>query len=242
MICIIGGSGLETIGKPLNQKVVDTPYGDVTIETLSVKNKDFIFLSRHGSNHQTPPHKINYRANIWALKKCNVKQILATAAVGSLKLSFKPGMFGLVSQFMDFTKNRESTFFDSFEKGLQHTDMSTPYSQNMNLLLERALLKFSLPYESNLVMVVTEGPRFETSAEIKAFTILGGDIIGMTGYPEVALANELSIPYSCLAICSNFAAGIINKPLSHEEVILTIQQSKENIKSILAHTVENSFC
>ena len=242
MICIIGGSGLETIGKSRNQKVVKTPFGETTVETLSVNNKEFLFLSRHGKNHQTPPHKINYRANIWALKECNVKQILATAAVGSLKLSFKPGMFGIVSQFIDFTKNRESTFFDSFEKGLQHTDMSNPYSEQMNLLLEEAFLKFKYPFDTNLVLVVTEGPRFESSAEIKAYTVLGGDVIGMTGYPEVALANELSIPYSCMAICSNFAAGITNQPLSHEEVIHTIDQLKESITYTLVYFIENSFC
>lgn len=237
MIGIIGGSGLEKISDQASQIDIKTPYGIVPVQVLSLENTEIVFLSRHGLNHTIPPHKINYKANIWALKMMNVSNIIATAAVGSLRSDLAPGMFGIVSQFIDFTKNRESTFFDHFSDAIQHTDMTFPYSESINTILDSILTHEKLPFQGNLTLVVTEGPRFETSAEIRAYSLLGAEIVGMTGYPEVALARELSMEYSTLAVCTNFAAGIKKQKLSHQEVLETMEQSFDTVKLILKKAI-----
>lgn len=233
MLSIIGGSGLEKIGLPLKQEEISTPFGLVPIQTIQLEDTPVIFLSRHGKDHTIAPHQINYKANIWALHSLSVTHILATAAVGSLREDFPPGSFGIVSQFLDFTKSRNSTYFDHFKDGINHIDMTQPYSSWLNKKLETILIEKKLPHQKDLTLVVTEGPRFETSAEIKAYSILGGDIVGMTGYPEISLARELGIEYSCLAISTNFAAGIKEQKLSHEEVIHNIKLSFEKAKEVL---------
>lgn len=236
MLGIIGGSGLEKIGLENQDKVITTPYGKVPIQLMILDKTHVVFLSRHGYDHALAPHQINYLANIWALHSLSVTHIIATAAVGSLRLDFKPGMFGIVNQFIDFTKNRQNTFLTSFKDGIKHIDMTNPYSDKLNSLLESSIIEENIPYKKDLTLVVTEGPRFETSAEIKAFSLLGGDIVGMTGYPEVSLARELSIEYSCLAISTNFAAGLTNRKLSHEEVIENVTKSFNQVKTILYKT------
>jgi 5'-methylthioadenosine phosphorylase len=236
MLGIIGGSGLENISLDHQEKIVLTPYGKVPIQLILIGEVQVVFLSRHGYDHSIAPHQINYLANIWALHSLSVTHIIATAAVGSLRLDFKPGMFGIVNQFIEFTKNRQNTFLTSFIDGIKHIDMTFPYSEKLNSLLEISIIEEKLPYKKDLTLVVTEGPRFETSAEIKAFSLLGGDIVGMTGYPEVSLARELSIEYSCLAINTNFAAGITKFKLSHEEVINNMAKSITNVKTILSKT------
>jgi 5'-methylthioadenosine phosphorylase len=236
MLAIIGGSGLEKISENTRQREIETPYGIVPLQIISLERTEAVFLSRHGYDHTIMPHKINYKANMWALKSMSVTHIIATAAVGSLRLDLKPSMFGIVNQFIDFTKNRQNTYLDSFKEGVKHIDMSNPYSEILNKLLNETIVKENYLFKNNLTLVVTEGPRFETSAEIKAFSILGGDIVGMTGYPEVSLAKELTMEYSCLAICTNFAAGITNHKLCHDEVIENVQLSFEKVKTILSKT------
>lgn len=216
---IIGGSGLYSLGKVKERFNVESDFGVADIELIDIDGNDVYFLARHGKGHNIPPHMINYRANICALKKCNVGAIITSSAVGSMRKDFKPGMFGLCSQYIDFTKERKSSFFDNFNNGVVHTDMTEPYSKELNKLIEESFVQNNEKYIKELTMVITEGPRFETKAEIKAYTILGGEIVGMTGYPEVALSKEVDIKYSSIAICTNYAAGISEKPLDHKEVI-----------------------
>jgi 5'-methylthioadenosine phosphorylase len=237
MIGIIGGSGLEKISDHHESREIITPYGAVPLQIITINKKEVVFLSRHSINHTIAPHMINYKANAWALKSLSVSHIIATAAVGSLRLDMPPGTFGIVNQFIDFTKNRQNTFFDNFKDGIKHIDMTNPYSTVLNSQIQVILKKENYPYQENLTLAVTEGPRFETSAEIKAYAILGADIVGMTGYPEVSLARELSMEYACLAICTNFAAGIKNQELSHQEVIENVSLSFEKVKIILTNLI-----
>ncbi len=232
-IGIIGGSGLYELAKNAKELEMDTPYGRVQLYESNISGVDVFFLPRHGKSHHLPPHKINYKANIFALHIKKARCILSTAAVGSLKESFCPGKFGFVGQFIDYTKEREDTFFDTFEKGIQHTDMSDPYDQNINLLLKKIMSELKIPGEGPLTMIVTQGPRFESSAEIKAFQMWGADIVGMTGYPEVALANELGIPFATLAVSTNYAAGISDNPLTHQEVIDQMAKNAEQLLQII---------
>lgn len=235
---IIGGSGLYSLGESREEIKVSTKFGSVKLRTFSIKEMDIFFLPRHGEKHEIPPHKINFKANILAFKECGVKDIISTSAVGSLRYDFRPGMFGTCYQFIDFTKDRDSTYFDSFKSGIGHTDMTEPYSKKLNDIIEKGFIKNKIDYMKNLTMVVTEGPRFETKAEIKAFSILGGEIVGMTGYPEVVLAKELNIEYAVIAICTNYAAGISPNPLSHEEVIDMMNKVSVNLNNVISDVIK----
>jgi len=235
---IIGGSGFYNLVEGEEKIKIDTEFGSVNLKSLNINGLDTYFLSRHGEEHEIPPHKINFKANILAFKKCGARGIISTSAVGSLRPDFKPRMFGTCYQFIDFTKNRKSTYLDSFKGKMGHTDMTEPYSKELNALIEKAFIQNNIEYLKDLTMIVTEGPRFETKAEIKAFSTLGGEIVGMTGYPEVALARELSIEYATIAICTNYAAGISNNLLSHKEVIDMMNEVSQKLKNVIFDTIK----
>ncbi|MCK5848192.1 MAG: MTAP family purine nucleoside phosphorylase [Caldisericia bacterium] len=231
---LIGGSGFLSFpfdNKP-SEEIVDTKYGKANLQKCKFKNTSLYFLPRHGRYHSIPPHSINYRANIKALELVGVTHIISTGAVGAINSDFKPGMLGTCSSYLEFTHNRQVTFFDSFEKGMVHTDQTNPYSKFLNDKIIGGCTSLNLPNLTDLTMVVTQGPRYETTSEIKMFKLLGGDIVGMTGYPEVALANELKIEYSCIAISTNYAAGLSSKPLTIEEVENQMNLSQTNLNNL----------
>jgi 5'-methylthioadenosine phosphorylase len=234
---IIGGSGFYQFDF-LSQEgeSVSTPYGEVEIFKGEFKKREVYFLPRHGKEHRFPPHLINYRANIWALKKEGVQRILATSAVGSLKSEYKPGSFILPDQFIDFTKGRESTFFKEGE--VYHIDLTEPYCPELRSFIIKVCSGEGIKLFSKGTYVCTEGPRFETEAEIKAFSLLGGDIVGMTGYPEVALAREAEICYASLAIVTNLAAGISGEKITAEEVLEMMKEKIEVVRSIFLKVIE----
>lgn len=232
-IGIIGGSGLYQMNASSKQIELRNDFGCVTLNHFFIDAKEVFFLPRHGPKHHIPPHKINYQANILSLRDAGVECIVSTSAVGSLKASFKPGMFGYFDQFIDFTKKRQDTYADSFENGICHPDMTQAYHPTLNSHLDAILQHSNIPFMSPLTLVVTEGPRFESPAEIKAYQILGGDAVGMTGYPEVALANELGIPFCGLAVSTNYAAGVSRLPLSHHEVAEQMKRSSNSLIGIL---------
>lgn len=240
LIAIIGGTGVYD-PKMLNRietMEVDTLYGKVTCQTGDYAGKTVAFIPRHGSKHSIPPHLINYRANIWALKKIGVRKIIATTAVGSLNSQYKPGDFVFPDQFLDFTKSRESTFYSGGGRGVVHVDVTTPYCREMILQLTDRAGKLNFPAYSGGCYVCTEGPRFETTAEVKAYRQLGGDVVGMTGVPEAVLAREAEMCYATVSMVTNFAAGISKELLTHREVYEMMQQNSENIRKLLAETIE----
>ncbi len=218
-LAIIGGTGLEKAAGSLDKRrdeTVKTSYGETSLVRGRWGGGEIIFLARHGLNHEIPPHLINYRANIRALKDAGATHILAAAAVGSLKNEISPGDFILLDQFIDFTKARPSTFSDE-ARPLKHTDMTEPYDGTLRRLLLTAAKEKGVSLHKTGTYVCTEGPRFETPAEIGMFRTLGGDVVGMTGVPEVVLANELEIPYAALAVATNYAAGMAGHDLSYKE-------------------------
>jgi 5'-methylthioadenosine phosphorylase len=241
-IAVIGGTGVY------NPKMLDsveainveTPYGVVTCQIGVTENTAVAFIPRHGRHHSIPPHLINYRANIWALKKLGVRQILATTAVGSLNRAMKPGDLVLPDQFLDFTKLRVSTFYEGGERGVVHVDMTSPYCDKLRHFVALSAASLNLPVHSGGCYVCTEGPRFETAAEIKAFATLGGDLVGMTGVPEAVLAREAEMCYVTISMVTNFAAGISAELLTHKEVLDTMQQNAANIQSLLDQTIKNA--
>ncbi|HIQ32877.1 MAG TPA: S-methyl-5'-thioadenosine phosphorylase, partial [Methanothermococcus okinawensis] len=204
MIGIIGGTGVAPVLKRGKEVVINTRYGKARV--LIDREDDVVLLFRHGLNHSIPPHRINYRANIYALKMIGVERILAINSVGSLKEHIKPGTFFLPQDFMEFTKSRVSTYYDGEDGKVVHIDLSEPYCPEVLGILREILDRRGYSYSEG-VYICTEGPRFETKAEIRFYKTLG-DVVGMTGYPEVVLAKELGLCYVSLCTVTNYAAGI----------------------------------
>lgn len=238
-IAIIGGTGVYNpdIMTDIRDETVATPYGDVQLKTGSYRGRPVAFMNRHGEEHSVPPHLVNYRANIAALKKLGVKYVLATAAVGSLNPSMQPGHFIFVDQFLDFTKSRQTTFFEGGSSGVVHIDMTNPYCPELRDILSRAARGQGLISHPYGTYICTEGPRFETTAEIKMYRLFGGDLVGMTGVPEVSLAREAEMCYATIAMVTNYAAGISPTNLTHQEVLDMMMLNSENIRKLLMQAV-----
>ena len=237
---VIGGTGVYNpkMLDNLEEIMVDTAYGIVSLKIGTISGKKVAFLARHGKGHSVPPHGINYRANIMALKKLGVKKILATAAVGSLNKAMAPGHLVLMDQFIDFTKGRVQTFYEGGEVGVLHVDMTEPYcSQLGQQILANCPPQVKIHKEGTYVC--TEGPRFETPAEIRMFAQWGGDLVGMTSVPEVVLARELGMCYAGIAMVTNYAAGISENFLTHQEVVETMAQNATNLQGLIMGVLEN---
>jgi 5'-methylthioinosine phosphorylase len=230
-IGVITGTGVTEHFDLSRPKAIRTRYGHAMVYTRP--GGEYIVIPRHGAAHKSPPHGINYRANIAALGQLGVREIIATSAVGSMNQGFKVGEIGLIEQFLDFTKRRATTFF---EEKVVHTDMTNPYSRHVNLELAVAAKRLGIDVRPHLVYVCAEGPRFETAAEIKMYKILGGDVVGMTGVPEVVLANEKKLEYASVVIATNWAAGMQPK-VSHEEVLKVMRLSGKMVKQLIESAV-----
>lgn len=233
MIGIIGGTGvyeiMDNVGE-ITKKVVETPFDDSPeVSLFKLNGVDVAFIPRHMANHNTPPHMINYRANIWALKELGVKKIIATNSVGSLDLDLGPGSIVIPDDFIDFTKMRTSTFYDD---SVVHIDVTHPYCDTV-----REALISSGDVHNGGVYVCTEGPRFETSAEIRMFQKLGGTVVGMTGLPEAVLARELEMCYASVCLISNYGAGISDKELTVEEVFEIMDSRKDELVKLIRNAV-----
>ena len=238
-IAIIGGTGVydPQILEDLREVAADTPYGRIQALEGSFAKRDVVFMNRHGAGHSVPPHKVNYRAIIWGLRALGVKRIIATTAVGSVNPAMQPGHFVFPDQFIEFTKSRVSTFFDGGEAGVVHTDMTEPYCPSLRRTLSAAAESLELTYHNGGTYVACEGPRFETPAEIRMYARLGGDLVGMTSFPEVALAHELGLCYATVSMVTNMAAGISKTKLTHEEVLTTMAENSRHFKELLLTAV-----
>lgn len=236
---VIGGTGVYDphIMTNIKDEVVNTPYGEVQLKIGNYLGKAVAFMNRHREDHSVPPHLINYRANIAALKKLGVKSIIATAAVGSLNPAMQPGHFIFVDQFLDFTKSRQHTFFDGGMDGVVHVDMTYPYCKELREVLTHAARSLGFTSHPSGTYVCCEGPRFETAAEIKMYRMLGGDLVGMTGVPEAPLAREAEICYATIAMVTNYAAGISPTRLTHQEVVDVMTQYGENIRKLIMQAI-----
>jgi len=238
-IAIIGGTGVydPRMLENVRETIEKTPYGEVKILLGNYAGRELAFIPRHGADHSVPPHLINYRANIKALQQVGVKNIIATAAVGSLQYDYKPGVYVLADQFIDFTKSRKSTFFEGGKEGVVHCDMTVPYCSELRQAIVKAGEKTGLQVYNGATYVCTEGPRFETAAEIAMFKNLGGHIIGMTSVPEVCLARELGICYANISVVTNYAAGISPNVLTHHEVLAVMKQSIAQLRRLIMESI-----
>lgn len=231
---IIGGTGVydPALLEERSERRVETPYGSIQVETGLYRGIEVAFLPRHGKGHSVPPHKINYRANIWGLRALGVKRVIATAAVGSVNEAMKPGDFVIIDQFIDFTKARTLTFFDDGERGVVHVDVTEPYCPELRAALIDVGREMGLSLHPKGTYVCTEGPRYETAAEIRAVRVLGGDVVGMTNIPEAVLAREAGLCYATIAMVTNMGAGMTRQPLTHDEVVEVMAVNTQKVRRL----------
>lgn len=211
MLAIIGGSGLTQLAsmEVLRREVARTPFGEPSGALIFGKlcEKPVVFLARHGHGHTIPPHQVNYRANLWALKQAKADGVVSVASVGGIRSDLAPGALVIPHQILDYTWGRKSTFFEGGEQPVRHIDFTHPYDPGLRLRLLAAAKAAGETAVDGGVYATTQGPRLETAAEIDRLERDGADLVGMTGMPEAALARELELPYAAINVVVNYAAG-----------------------------------
>jgi len=236
-LAIIGGTGLTSIDELqiVSIKDVDTPFGAPSAPLVvgELANKEIIFLARHGNSHTIPPHKINYRANIWALKSVGVTDVIAVAAVGGIHKDIAPEKIAIPDQIIDYTYARKHTFFEDNLSNVTHIDFTHPYSEGLRQKLLQAAIECDLNVSNGGVYGATQGPRLETASEIKRMQKDGCDMVGMTGMPEASLAKELGLNYACCALSVNWAAGKGGNEITMQEIEQAIKVGIVSVKKLL---------
>ncbi|HAZ61614.1 MAG TPA: S-methyl-5'-thioinosine phosphorylase [Gammaproteobacteria bacterium] len=238
-IALIGGSGLDRLpGLTITaEHLIEDRWGRPSDAVLEgdLAGRRVLFLARHGRSHHLAPHRINYRANLWALKSLGAERIYAFAAVGGITASMTPGRLVLPHQVIDYTSGRETSFLDGSEGPVGHIDFTEPYTPGLRQDLLAAAIDAGLDLLPMAVYGVTQGPRLETAAEIERMARDGCDLVGMTGMPEAALARELELPYACCAIVANWAAGRAgNALISMAEIDAVLARGREQVELLLA--------
>lgn len=242
-IGIIGGSGLDDpdILKDPVELEITTEYGDPSSTLLSGKINDVetVILARHGRKHQYSPTQVNNRANIKALQKAGVTQIIATTACGSLQKEIDRGHLVILDQFIDFTRFRKNTFVESFENGPVHTAMAHPFDDVLRFKLYETAKGLNLNVHKKGCVVTIEGPRFSTVSESKMFRIWGADVINMSTAPEAMLANEAGVPYAAVAMSTDYDCWKEDEePVTWDEILAVFNQNADNVKNLLVNVIE----
>ncbi len=242
VVGIIGGSGLDDPDILKDAKTVDieTPYGKPSSEltTGQIDGTDVIILGRHGKKHQFSPTQVNNRANIHAMKEMGVTHIIATTACGSLREKIDRGHFVIIDQFIDFTRFRKNTFYDSFENGATHTPMAEPFDAGLRAALYGTSVELGYPTHDGGTVVTIEGPRFSTKAESHMFRAWGADIINMSVAPEAMLANEAEIPYAAVAMSTDYDCWKDDEaPVSWEEILEVFNKNADKVKKLLVTVI-----
>lgn len=244
LLAIIGGTGLGSLKnlEITRHQVVNTPYGEpsgpLTFGTLG--GCEVVFFARHGYSHRIPPHEINYRANMWALKEVGVSQIVSVAAVGGITPRMGPAVLAVPDQIIDYTHGRAHTYFEGELESVTHIDFTHPYSEGVRQELLNSAREVGVAIEDGGTYGCTQGPRLETIAEIRRMERDGCDLVGMTGMPETALARELGLDYAHLAVIANWAAGKNgDEEITMEEIDRTLKEGMRKVRAILQHLLEH---
>ena len=234
-IGIFGGSGFYKFLENIEEINIKTPYGDPSDSLFlgRVGEKSVAFLPRHGRKHSIPPHKINYRANLWAMKEIGVTRIISPCAVGSLQKEIKPGDFVISDQYVDRTRGRIDTFYDG--PIATHVSAADPYCPELRELAIKTTEKNKINCHKTGTIVVIQGPRFSTKSESKWFTSMGWSTINMTQYPEVHLARELEMCVVNIALATDYDCGLVSDvaPVSHNEVMKVFQENLDKLRNVL---------
>ena len=240
---VIGGSGLYSLLDAVREVKVETPYGHTSddIALAEVGGKTVAFLPRHGKGHRLPPHMINYRANIWALKSLGVTDILGPNACGSLQAHVKPGHFVICDQFVDRTSGRKDTFYDG--PVTTHVSSADPYCPILREHAVRVCRDLGVEVHDRGTVVVIQGPRFSTKSESRWFTAQGWEVINMTQYPECYLARELEMSYVNISLITDYDAGLIGgdegiAPVTNDEVLAVFTANIDKVRGVLFRMIE----
>jgi len=242
MLAIIGGTGLTRLSTlaVAHREVVRTPYGDPSGPLLfgQVADRDAVFLARHGHGHTVPPHRVNYRANLWALRQRGATAVLAVASVGSIS-GAQPGHLVVPHQLIDYTSGRAQTFFDGGDQHVVHVDFTVPYSSHLRETILLAAAASGIDVIDGGVYGATSGPRLETAAEIDRMARDGATLVGMTGMPEAVLARELELPYVSLCVVVNHAAGRGDsaEQISMDGIARVLESAMDKVRALLEHIV-----
>ncbi len=244
MLAIIGGTGLTQLSnlEVTHRQVVRTPWGEPSgaLTLGRIRDRDVVFLARHGYGHSIPPHMVNYRANIWALQVQRVTRVVSVASVGGIREDLGPGVIAVPHQIIDYTSGRKATFYDGDERGVVHIDFTHPYCESLRQRCLQAARDAGEPVVDGGVYATTQGPRLETAAEIDRLERDGADMVGMTGMPEAALARELDLCYAAIAVVANHAAGrgASSAGVRMEDINATVQGALGKVRRIIEALVE----
>ena len=237
-LAIIGGTGLTRLNslEIIRREVVHTPYGEPSgpITHGRLFGHEVAFIARHGATHNIPPHRVNYRANLWALRHIGVTRIVAVAAVGGITPAMEPCRIAIPDQIIDYTWSRAHTFFEQDLEHVTHIDFTEPYCGELRELLVAAARQGGLDAAERGTYAATQGPRLETAAEIDRLERDGCDFVGMTGMPEAALARELELCYASCAVIANWAAGRGGKQaITMAEISANLEDGMARVKRLL---------
>ena len=239
---IIGGSGLDDpdMFSEAQELSADTPFGEPSSPLLCgrLNGAEVVMIARHGRKHQFSPSQVNYRANIHAMKDQGVTHILATTACGSLREEIGRGDFVILDQFIDLTRHRKSTFFDSFEEGARHTSMAEPFNDGLRRALFNTATELKLNVHEHGTVVTIEGPRFSSRAESHMFRLWGADVINMSIAPEAILANEIELPYAAVAMSTDYDCWKEDEaPVTWEEILEVFKKNASNVEKLLLNAI-----
>ena len=238
---IIGGSGLTRLKnlEITEKRMVRTPYGEPSAPVVfgRLQGREVVFLPRHGQAHTIPPHRVNYQANLWALKECGVARVIAVAAVGGINASLLPGELCFPDQIIDYTYGRAHTYFGNTQEPVTHVDFTEPYCGELRALMLDAARRAHIAVTPRGTYAATQGPRFESIAEIKRLERDGADMVGMTGMPEAGLARELGLCYATVAVIANPAAGKGDGNISLKEIERFLEVGMEKVRALLEHVI-----
>ncbi len=243
-LAIIGGTGLNKLEgiNIIRRRVMRTPYGEPSgpLTYGEINGNEIVFLPRHGTGHTIPPHKINYCANIWALKEIGVKEVISIAAVGGINNKLAPAQLAVPDQIIDYTWGRENTFYEGGAGKVIHIDFTHPYDNALRTRIINAAQKAGIAIFEGGTYGATQGPRLETAAEIDRMEKDGCDLVGMTGMPEASLARELDLAYACCAVVANHAAGRGDKEeISMKEIELYLNKAMQQVRELLIVVLSN---
>jgi len=240
-IAIIGGTGLTSLeGLEITRReVVHTPYGEPSgpLTHGRLVAHDVVFLARHGYSHTIPPHMVNYRANMWALRHIGVDQVIAVAAVGGISQDMYPRRLAFPDQIIDYTYSRSHTFYDRDLSQVTHIDFTEPYCAPLRSLLQQAARRLGIDARESGTYGATQGPRLETAAEINRLERDGCHMVGMTGMPEAALARELDLCYASCAVVANRAAGRGEGPIDMQVIRANLQAGIAEVGRLLGAAI-----
>ena len=244
-LAIIGGTGLNRLQVLENSRVehIDTPFGEPSAPLTHgiLYDNPVVFLPRHGEGHTVAPHKVNYRANLWALNVCGVKNIVAIAAVGGIHPEISPSGLVFPDQIIDYTWSRDHTYFEDVRSEMAHIDFTRPYCETLRMRLIEVAREADLGAREFGTYAATQGPRLETAAEIDRLERDGCDIVGMTGMPEAALARELGICYATCAVCANRAAGRSESGITMAEIHQNLSEGMKRVLVLLRNFIRSSL-